>query len=195
MLATVRRSLYDLPPDPQDKPWSMATLDEYPISPEALSMVLNVWKRHVKIVALGFPWGIFTIRIAKWVTRLSGVATDEKWGARLSDFPGSARLCVLARLYAETEKLYQSINQPFDSTALDHYLMDLPISAVDEQLLSVFEAEIANVEAGEQALRKKVAEYEAEELAELEVAKQASEERVAKYKAQEKERQKKILHN
>ena len=170
----------------------MATLDEYPISPEALSMVLNVWKRHVKIVALGFPWGIFTIRIAKWVTRLSGVATDEKWGARLSDFPGSARLCVLARLYAETEKLYQSINQPFDSTALDHYLMDLPISAVDEQLLSAFEAELAKVEAAEQAFKKKVAEREAQkeadELAKMERDQQDMEKRIARYEAREKER-------
>ena len=50
--------------DPQEKPWSMATLDQYPIPPEALPAVRRVMRWRV---SCDEP---FTIREAKWVSRL-----------------------------------------------------------------------------------------------------------------------------
>ena len=141
----------------------MATLDDYPISPEAVSTVLGVWRLHSKTTALGLPWGDFTIRIAKWVARLSRVTVDEKGMAGLSGVTEFGRIYALARLYAETEKLYQSINRPFDSTDLDHVLMGMPIDAAGEQLASVFTAELAKVVAAEKAITKSLAKYELRE--------------------------------
>lgn len=56
---------------PEDKPWSMATLDKHPIPPEAIPAVLACWKRRVQSGA------ILTIREAKWVSRLYALMVDE----------------------------------------------------------------------------------------------------------------------
>jgi len=50
--------------DPQDKPWSIATLDKFPIPTEALPIVLWVWFRQQE---RGYP---LSIREAKWIARL-----------------------------------------------------------------------------------------------------------------------------
>lgn len=55
---------------PEDKPWSLSTLDDYPISPEALPKVLEEYKLHYR---RGF---YLTIRQAKWITRLSATQCD-----------------------------------------------------------------------------------------------------------------------
>jgi len=44
VLAIVRKKEKELPNDPQEKPWSTAMLEDYPISPEATASVLKVWK-------------------------------------------------------------------------------------------------------------------------------------------------------
>ena len=56
---------------PEDKPWSMATLDKYPIPPEAIPAVLACWKQRVR------SRSILTIREAKWVSRLYALMADE----------------------------------------------------------------------------------------------------------------------
>jgi len=62
-LATVRKNVRAI--NPQDSPWSISTLDDYPIPPEALPKVLEAYKDHItKGIEL-------TIREAKWVARLS----------------------------------------------------------------------------------------------------------------------------
>ncbi|MFC2045591.1 hypothetical protein ACFLUH_02825 [Chloroflexota bacterium] len=87
---------------PEDTRWSMATLERYPISPEALFSVLKVWvyARENSIIE-------FTVRHAKWAARLSGMIknTDEllKWS---SDY-------VLQEIFAEIYKI------PFSSSELD----------------------------------------------------------------------------
>lgn len=56
---------------PEDEPWSMATIDKYPIPPQAIPAVLACWKRSVQNdMAL-------TIREAKWVSRLYGLMAEE----------------------------------------------------------------------------------------------------------------------
>ena len=57
-------------PSPLDAPFSLASLTEYDIAPEALPAVLRVWKLNQ---ALGNP---FSIRQAKWVARLYAVIPD-----------------------------------------------------------------------------------------------------------------------
>lgn len=56
---------------PEDEPWSMATLDKYPISPEAIPAVLACWKRCVRNDT------VLTIREAKWISRLYALMAKE----------------------------------------------------------------------------------------------------------------------
>ena len=56
---------------PEDKPWSMASLDKHSISPEAIPAVLTCWKQRVQ------SGTILTIREAKWVSRLYALMADE----------------------------------------------------------------------------------------------------------------------
>jgi len=56
---------------PEDTPWSMATLDKHPISPETIPAVLTCWKE------LAQSGTILTIREAKWVSRLCALMADE----------------------------------------------------------------------------------------------------------------------
>ena len=107
VLATVRRKVKELPNNPLDQPWGMGTLDEHPISSEAVPAVLSVWKSC-------FEKGVgFTIREAKWAARLSGLIADTE------------KLYITARRYARTELMFELIGNPFDSTTLDHSLMDV----------------------------------------------------------------------
>ncbi len=111
VLATFRRKAKELPDDPQDKPWSMATLDRPnipPIPPEALPAVLNVWKLRIDSLEWNFS---FSIREAKWAARLSALITDTE------------ELSTRASQYARTEILYQLLDRPFDSRGLDSLIM------------------------------------------------------------------------
>ena len=93
--------------DPQDKPWSTAKLDDYPVPPEALAVVLRVWKsRREKRSDL-------TIREAKWAARFAGLIADTE------------KLSTTARRYARTELMFELTGNDFDSTTLDHFLMDV----------------------------------------------------------------------
>jgi hypothetical protein len=109
VLATVRRKANELPDDPEEKPWSMATLVDYPISPEAIPAVLKVWKFRTE------KGDTFTIHEAKWASRLWGLLEDIE------------KLSAKARQYARTELLFKLIGRPFDSAELDRSLMGLPV--------------------------------------------------------------------
>ena len=94
--------------NPQDKSWSTAALDQYPIATEVLPVVLKVWKSRTE------KGSDFTIREAKWIPRLSAQLTDID------------RLSYKAWQYARTELMFELIGRPFDSTVLDKLLMGLP---------------------------------------------------------------------
>ena len=113
VLATIRKK--EKGPDPQDKPWSTATLDNYPIPPEALSIVLKVWKFHME------KGHFFHIRDAKWAARLSAVNPVWRIGQDLD------KLALLARRYSITELVFDRIERDFDSTEVDRSLMGLPV--------------------------------------------------------------------
>jgi hypothetical protein len=97
-------------PDPQDKPWSIATLDQYPIPPGALPVVLRTYKRHIE------DGGGFTIRQAKWVSRLSATEWAE------TSVPDQI---------AKTEQLYEIIGRTPDLEVYDKLLAGLKAEAND----------------------------------------------------------------
>ena len=137
VLAKVRRRLKELPVDPQDKPWNMGTLDEYPMPPDAILAVLNVWRfdeeqkhKFGKQGYAKFPFGL-TIRRAKWASRLSRVIMDD-----------TQRLSFWARQYADIEQIYQRVGHPFDSIALDSLL----IAPFAEPFTQEFKAMIAEID-------------------------------------------------
>jgi len=92
---------------PEDKPWTIFTLNEYPIPPEVLPRVLEEHRR-IKLVAeqLGdeevasVPY-LFTIRHAKWVARLSALKAPEALG-------------LYYRILADAEQLSELTGHPPD---------------------------------------------------------------------------------
>jgi hypothetical protein len=119
VLATVRRTAKD--DIPQKKPWSMATLDEHPIPPEAIPFVLNVWKLRV-----AREEG-FTIREAKWVARLFRFSAEG-----IKDIVFIKWLSDVASTYAQLELLYLLIKEPLDTTLLDANFMDIPRAVISD---------------------------------------------------------------
>lgn len=103
-----RISSYSKKASSEDEAWTIGTLGDYPISPEALPVVLATCKYARE------AGNLFTIRQAKWTARLSGVLKDEPpwylwyWTAR----------------YAGAELISRLINRPFDTTTLDTQLTD-----------------------------------------------------------------------
>ena len=84
LLATIRKNLDK--DSPEDEPWSIFTLDDYPIPPELLPRVLEEYM--VRKSTLEMPTGNgpvgellddldFSIRQAKWFVRLSAVKPPE----------------------------------------------------------------------------------------------------------------------
>ncbi len=63
-----------------DQPWSMASLLDYPLSPDALPSVLKAWVHYQE----SFPdwdWAApFSIRQARWVARLYRIVKDTDIG-------------------------------------------------------------------------------------------------------------------
>lgn len=104
ILAEVRRN--QAQPDPQSQPWAIGTLEEYPISPEALPVVLGVcsYARQAD--------NVFSIRQAKWAARLSGMLKGEPpW-----------YLWYWTDRYAGADAISRLINRPLDTATLDAQL-------------------------------------------------------------------------
>jgi hypothetical protein len=57
---------------PEDKPWTIFTLADYPIPPETLPKVLNQYGEVKDFCGL-------SIREAKWIARLSAIEPPERW--------------------------------------------------------------------------------------------------------------------
>ena len=110
ILAVVRRKANELPIDPQDKPWSIDSLDNYPIPPHAIPIVLRAYRQHMK------NGSDFTIRQAKWVSRLSAMESLD------TSIPDQI---------AKTEQLYALIGQLPDLEVYDKLLAGLKAEAND----------------------------------------------------------------
>jgi len=88
----------------EDEPWSLSTLDRYPISPEVLPRVLAEYKRSD---------GRLTVREAKWVARLSAIDCDTH----------------APYLIARSELLFERLGRPRDFEGFDRHLAGLPHKA------------------------------------------------------------------
>jgi len=137
VLAKIRKK-NELPPAPQAKPWSTATLGDYPIPPEALPRVLELWRfrldRGEKL----------SIREAKWAARLSAVKPPEykiMYEGQECSLEGVHWLHLLADWYSHSEIIYEILDRPFDADVLDRLLMGLPTKIA-------FECDIKRDEAG-----------------------------------------------
>ena len=89
----------------EDKPWTVASLREYPISPEALPTILQLW-----IWMLDQEGLIMTIREAKWAARFYAALNV---GAKNVEAPMHF-LSYFARAYATTEMIAEMTDSPFD---------------------------------------------------------------------------------
>jgi len=119
ILAQVKRHLEE--PSREDMLWSLGTLNEYPISPEVIPYVLDVWKLRV---ARGET---FTIREAKWVARLSGFQLQELIITKKWSLKSIKSLAFVAGGYARLELLIELLGLPvLCSTGLDKLLMSIP---------------------------------------------------------------------
>lgn len=87
------------------EPWNLSTLDKYPIPPESIPSVLDIWRYSVN---LGEP---LTIRQAKWASRLYTKITD------------TTELWLYACNYANEELLSLISDTPMRNFELDSRLV------------------------------------------------------------------------
>lgn len=107
LIRDAKKRREDLPESEQkqQKPWSMAALNELELSPESIPHVLQVWRYSMNLGAE------FTIRQAKWVSRLYAQVTDitELW--------------FQSRRYSREEELSLLTSEPMKIYMLDGMLV------------------------------------------------------------------------
>lgn len=119
--------------DPQDEPWCMGTLNDYPIPSEALEAVLSVWKYKVA------QDETLTIREAKWAARLAGLQRFEGG----STIRGLRRLSDIATAYAQTEALCELAGHSTCNTGVwDRLIMGIPGGGMPVELKDVDSEEV-----------------------------------------------------
>lgn len=140
-------------PSEEEKPWQIHMVGEnHPVSAESLADVLSAWRWHK--VGQGVP---FTVRMAKWVSRLrllTGTKELEKRVTKFMTVPANAgkeneirdgllamqslRLCNEAVAIASEELACIALKRNFDPTTLTADLafgwLDLPADPVAFQL-------------------------------------------------------------
>ena len=99
-LVEIRKS--ELEPSDEDKPWTIFTLNDYPISPEALPKVLKQYREVKDFCGL-------SIREAKWIVRLSSIEPPERWP-------------WLYALVASIEQLFEMVGSPPSFHLIDDIL-------------------------------------------------------------------------
>jgi hypothetical protein len=114
-LAVIRDNISKMPPSLKelDTPWNLGTLLKYPISPSGLPAVLNIRVvqdacERSKPADVRRP---LTIRQALWADRLHSLLKDD------------ARLLHYALEYANIERIYESLDQPCDTSDHDSTLI------------------------------------------------------------------------
>lgn len=93
-LAIIRHKLNE--PGPEDEPWTLDTLRDNPIPPEALPKVFQIWLHMEEN-----PFSpALTIREARWIAQLSSMTEDIEL------------LRLMAQVYAEQELIGELTNTP-----------------------------------------------------------------------------------
>lgn len=137
----IRPNLEKRPPEVKrlDTPWSIGTLAQYPIPPEALSAVLRAFYAERRTDSatdeyfrIGYEFGnetYLTIRQALWIARLSPLfkyptfvvsASPEEDIAQYARFNlVTAKLVHWAHMYALEERMTEIMGKPLDTSHLD----------------------------------------------------------------------------
>jgi len=97
-----------VPKNPFDELWSLGSLAQHPISPDAMPIVMSIYKKTLA------GHGELTIREAQWIARLYKIIDDAEL------------LWDWAWAYAMDEWLSEITNRPFDTTELDLELVRNP---------------------------------------------------------------------
>jgi len=107
LISDAEKRREDLPDSEQkqQKPWSMAALNELELSPESIPHVLQVWRYSVNLGAE------FTIRQAKWTSRL------------YAQVPDITELWLQSRRYSREEELSLLTGEPMKIYMLDGRLV------------------------------------------------------------------------
>lgn len=91
----------------EDRRWSLGCLNDHPIPPEALPVVLKVWKSYVM---RGSPY-FFSVRMAKWVARLYAVIPDieliERWVLSYTQCEGTSE--AMGKPFLETKGVDEAL--------------------------------------------------------------------------------------
>lgn len=112
---------------PEDKPWSLVTLKEYPIPPKALPKVLEVYKNLQSHPEWQEPE--LTIRDARWIAQLSETEALNRWP-------------FIYQLVSQAERLYESVSKHAQFTFLEDALASMEFGETEYALESreVFES-------------------------------------------------------
>lgn len=101
----IEKAQKNLANETEDIEWSFGSLNQFPIPPYALPLVLHVWEIEMKLDRR------MTIRQVKWATQLSSVVTNRfqlhKW----------------AKNFASQELICIASGKPFDATKFIHILI------------------------------------------------------------------------
>jgi hypothetical protein len=125
-LSTLEKKIYEYKNKvaPEDEPWSIGTLTNFPISPEALPKVLKEYRHKIK------EGTKLTIREAKWVARLSTIKSSKVLLGVKSQPKGRPNLQLkpefLPYVVARTELLYELARKSPDFEIFDKLLAGLP---------------------------------------------------------------------
>jgi hypothetical protein len=112
-------------PSPEDEPWHMSTLNDYPMSPEGLAATMEAYQFAAQYHA------ILTIRQAKWIARLSAVPR-QLFPKGLSENELVGLRIIWALRYAQWELWCEVAKESFDTTALDDQLATLKVKPLDQ---------------------------------------------------------------
>jgi len=102
-------------PDLKDRPWSLVSLNKYPVSPEALPFILKVWARSME------KHDPLTINQALWISRIYTLFKAKALGG-LEDTSkaGEAEPPLSLREYQHQSKLnHLLISMPIDLKVID----------------------------------------------------------------------------
>jgi len=101
-----------------DELWSLGSLAQHPIPPDAMPTVMSIYKKTLA------GDGELTIRQVQWIARLYKVIDHPElvWD--------------WAWAYAEDEWLSEVTNKPFDTTKLDLELLDNPHYATEQRRIT-----------------------------------------------------------
>lgn len=140
------------PSDPQDEPWSIASLEYYPMESHVFPVVRDLWRYRI---IEGFRR--LTIREAKWAARLSGLIYSEPKIIRrtladverisgVGDPKINSRtremswLSFMAFTYAYFEINYRKIGEgvsKFNSESIDLLMYPTPVFAEEKEGINV----------------------------------------------------------